>query len=241
MTAAIDIITGALGELNAYAPGEPLSAADAQTGLMVLNDLLDSWSTEHLTVYNNNEYTYTLSPGVKSYTVGPGGDINIPRPLRITNVYTRITSNGQGIDYPCDVVSGDIYTSIGLKSQPGPWPKVLYYNEDYPLGTLFFWPVPTQAGELHLWTDDIFTTFANITDTVNLPQGYKRALRKCLAVELAPMFGREPSQALLAAASQAKAVVKALNNQPQTPSSFEGGMPTGRVIDAGWILHGGFQ
>lgn len=241
MATALDLITGALGELNAYAPGEPLSSADANDALLRLNDLLDTWSTEHLTVFNNNEYTLTFSPGVKSYTVGTGGDFNIPRPLRITNAYTRITSSGQGIDFPCAVVSGDVYTGIGLKSQPGPWPKAVYYNEDYPLGSLFFWPVPTQAGEFHMWTDDIFSTFATLQTSVSLPQGYARALRKNLAVDLAPMFGREPSQALLRQAVESKAAIKALNNQPQTPSTYDGGMPTGQKYDAGWILHGGFQ
>lgn len=311
MTTALDLITGALRRINSYAPGETLAATDANDALTLLNDLLDTWSTEHLTVFNNNENIFTLSPGKATYTIGnpvvgtfqgtiangsptitgvtlPAdlaagstlagagiptgttvlstgvgtitmsanataafteqisytvpGDFGIDRPLRITNAYTRITAaGGTGIDYPCEVVSGDVYTSIGLKSQPGPWPKMVYYNEQFPLGSLMFWPVPNTAGQIHLWTDDVFSTFANLTDVVQLPQGYARAIKLNLALELAPEYGKKPDALLLDQARKAKADLKALNASPQTPASYDGAIVGSNRADAGWILHGGFQ
>lgn len=242
MTTALDIITGALRRINAYAPGETLSAQDANDALTLLNDLLDTWSTEHLTVFNNNEFTFTLQPGKYSYTIGTGGDVNTPRPLRITNVYTRITASGStGIDYPCQVISGDEYTSIGLKAQPGPWPKVVYYNENFPLGNLLFWPAPNTAGEVHLWTDNIFSLFSNLTDQVSLPQGYARALKLNLALELAPEYKKPVEPILVEQARTAKAALKALNANPMAPATYDQAIGHTNARDAGWILHGGFQ
>jgi hypothetical protein len=314
VTTAADLITGALRQLNVLAAGEVVDASEGADALAVLNDLIDTWSTEHLTVFNNNENVLVLSAGKYSYTVGnpvggqfsgvvtqgsnvitgvtiptgiivgsnlsapgipsaavvtaigtstitftPGlpatatfpaqlitftipGDFPIERPLRITNVYTRLTQGGStGIDYPCEIWSGDQYTSIGLKQQPGPWPKGVYYNENFPLGQLLFWPVPTMGGELHMWTDDVFTQFSNLTDTVQLPQGYARALKKNLALELAPEYNKTPSPALIAAARTSKMALKALNATPQTPATYDPAIGSSTRADAGWILHGGFR
>lgn len=311
MTTALDLITGALRRINAYAPGESLASQDASDALALLNDLLDTWSTEHLTVFNNVENIFTLTPGKYSYTIGnpvagtfagtvtvtsavitgvtvpaalivgatvsgggipanttvtaigtntmtmsdaatgtfteqitytAPGDIPVARPLRITNVYTRLTASGSlGIDYPCDIWTGDQYTSIGLKGQPGPWPKGVYYNENFPLGNLLFWPVPTMGGQMHLWTDNVFGLFANLTDSVNLPQGYARALKLALALELAPEYGKQPNPLLGEQARTAKAALKALNANPLTPSTYDPAIGRSSRSDAGWILHGGFS
>ena len=242
MTTALDIITGALRRINAYAPGETLSTADANDALQLLNDLLDTWSTEHLTVYANAEDTATLTPGKPSYTIGTGGDINVARPLRVVQVFTRITTSGAGaIDYPCEEAASEQYLSIGLKSQPGPWPRMFFYNSTFPLGTLYLWPVPTMAGELHLWCDNVLSQFATLTDVLSMPQGYARALKLNLALELAPEYKKEPSALLVEQARSAKAVIKALNSSPQAVAAYDGAIVGGNNGDAGWIMHGGFQ
>ncbi|HET8707299.1 MAG TPA: hypothetical protein VFM46_13430, partial [Pseudomonadales bacterium] len=220
MTTALDIISGALRKIGAYQAGDSIDVDDANDALVVLNDLMDSWSNEHLAIFNNVESTFTLQAGVQSYTIGnpsggtflgttlnnsptisgvtvpanikaggsvtgpniPAGakvlsfnsgagtvtltanatatnailtpfsytvpgDVPITRPLRITNAYTRLATSGySSLDYPCEEISGDQYTSIGLKNQPGPWPKVFYYNTDFPYATIYFWPVPTMNG-----------------------------------------------------------------------------------------------
>jgi hypothetical protein len=75
-----------------------------------------------------------------------------------------------------------------MKSQPGPWPKLVYYNSGWPLGELVFWPVPRSGVEFHLWTDQVFTAL-NLTDVVNLPRGYFMGLQYSLAEFCAPSTG----------------------------------------------------
>jgi hypothetical protein len=240
VTTAYDIITGALRKIGQYTVGETLQAEDATTGMEQLNALLDMLSNEHLAIYDNVETILTFVAGQSTYTIGPGGDFNVDRPLRISGAYTRLQPTGTTVDYPCVEVDFTRYAAIGLKSQPGPWPKMMYYDGAYPLGQLFFWPVPSQSAEFHLWVDMLFAGFADLTDSVSMPPGYVLMLQTNLAVMLAPEYGVEPSPQLLEQARRAKAAIKSTNAKPQALSVYEGVLSGSNNNDAGWILHGGF-
>lgn len=240
MTTAYDIISGALRKIGAIAVGETLTADDSTTGLEQLNAMLDLWSTEHLAVFNNNEYVLQLQAGKASYTVGAGGDFDMPRPLRLSGAYTRLQPTGSTVDYTCTEVDFTRYAKIGIKNQPGPWPKVMYFNTSFPLAELVFWPVPSQNAEFHLWADMVFSQFANLTDAATLPQGYMLALQTNLAVLLAPEYGTQPAPELVAQARASKKALKALNATPTATSTYDASIVTGNANDAGWILTGGF-
>lgn len=240
MTTAYDIITGALRKIGQYTVGETLQSEDATTGMEQLNALLDMLSNEHLAIYDNVETVLTFIAGKSTYTVGPGGDFNMDRPLRISGAYTRLSPSGTTLDYPCNEVDYTRYAAIGLKSQPGPWPKVMYYDSAYPLAQLFVWPVPSQNAEFHLWADMLFSQFSDLTDTVSMPPGYVLMLQTNLALLLAPEYGIEPSPQLVEQARKAKAAIKSTNAKPQALSTYDGVLTGSNINDAGWILHGGF-
>ena len=200
-----------------------------------------------ITGIGTNTITMSL-PATATYSVAQSFSFTIPgnfaiqRPLRVINGFTRITTGGySSIDYPLEVISVDQWSSIGLKNQPGPWPKVVYYDQSYPLGTMYFWPCPSQAGELHLWTDNLFSDALTVNTVMSLPQGYKRFLTLALALECCPGWGKTPSPLLVQQYKDAKAAVKNLNAQAQSVATYDGAI-TGRAhADAGWFLHGGFQ
>ena len=311
-----DLITGALRNLGVLAAGETPSAGDSADALMVLNDLLESWSIEHLNVYSVVENILAFTPGQYQYTIGnptggtflgtlvagsptisgvtpipsnlivggtltdlagsiPSattilaigtntitmsanalstvsvleqitytvpGNFAIQRPLRITNSYTRITTSGTtGLDYPIDFEGGrDKYTAIGLKGLQGPWPIVGWYNPTFPYGNVYFYPNPSGAGALHLFTDTILSDFTTLTQPINLPQGYARALKKNLAVELAPEYGKGVSPTLQRQADESLKMVRGLNSVPAVQAFYDSDLVRGRRNDAGWILSGGF-
>ena len=314
---AQDIIIGALRNINVLAAGETISASDSADALQVLNDLLESWSIDHLTVYSVVENILTFVPSKYQYTIGnpvggtiigtltsgsniisgvtvpsnlivggtlsdlqaaiPSGtkitqinsgantvtmsanalfttagdtvtytvpgDFAIPRPLRITNAFTRITTSGtSGLDYPIDFdTSRDKYNAIGLKGLPGsPWPIIGWYNPTYPYGNCYFYQSPQTAGELHLFTDTILNDFGTLTNPINLPQGYARALKKNLAVELAPEYGKGVSPTLLRQADESLKMIKSLNSNPAVTAFYDGDLVYKQKTSAGWILSGGF-
>jgi len=172
------------------------------------------------------------------------GNIAIQRPLRALTGFTRLTTSGiSQVDYPLDVIGLDQWSSIGLKNQPGPWPKVLYYDGAFPLGTFYFFPNPSQGGEVHLWTDNLFTDFLTLNTQVILPQGYTRFLKVALALELWPEYkgGAPLPQALVEQYKISKAAVKNLNSQAQNTATYDHAIAGRAKNDAGWILHGGFN
>jgi hypothetical protein len=392
-TTANDLITGALRNINSYAAGEPLDPNDAGDALQVLNDLLDSLSTDKLFVYTANENIVAWTPGQFQYTIGnptapqpfaaytvqgsplltgitnsaslslsfgingigqtvggsltdlqsvipqgativslnqgatssitfvgaptgltgtisgwSGGAVTgliifsdgqartatisiggvatwtvfitgtptviaqvnttsitmsapatatltsadqvsytipgnfaIPRPLRIRSGYTRITASGNtGLDYWFDVISLDDYNEIGYKGVPGPWPYIVCYQATYPYGTLWVYPNPQTAGQVFLWTDVILTQFLNLTQTIQLPQGYSRAIKKLLAIELCPEYGKNPSPALLQQAWEARTYIKSLNETPVKKLRYDSALTAANGRDASFIMHGGF-
>jgi hypothetical protein len=321
-TSAVDLITGALREIKVLAAGETARAEDAADSLQVLNDLLESWSIDHLTVWAVVENILSFTAGQYQYLIGnpdggtfsgtavlasntlsgvtvpanlviggtvydnknggqnlipasttvlafdpiggtvtmsnnalanssgadvvtftTPGDFAIPRPLRITNSFTRITASGStGLDYPIDFEGGrDRYTAIGLKGIQAPWPVVGWYNPTFPLGNVYFYPNPSGFGELHLFTDTIFSDFQTVTQAVNLPPGYARAIKTNLALELASQFGKQPSAILMKRAAESLAMVKALNANPALQAFYDRDIVRASRTDAGWIMHGGFR
>jgi len=188
----------------------------------------------------------TVNPA-EQFTYTTPGNINIPRPLRISSGYTRITSAGNtGLDYWFDcTLTMERYNELGYKGVPGPWPTVLAYQPTFPLGTIWIYPNPTQAGEVHLFTDTILNNgntvaFPLITTNYNLPQGYTRALKKLAALEFCPGYGKTPSAMLIKAAAEARAFIKGLNASPVTTLRYDSDIVRSQQHDAGWIMHGGF-
>ena len=236
---ALDLITGAMRKTGEYAPGEPIAAQDANDALDVLNGFLDVLSNESFAVFNNNENVVTLTPGKQVYTVGMGGEINMQRPLRITNAYSRLTTSNGAVDFQCDVKDTAFYTSIGMKMQPGPWPKALYFNTGYPLAQLFFWPVPNQPLEFHFWTDMLLQS-VNLTDALNLPQGYYLWLQYALAENLCVEYGIPVPADIRRLASQYKKTIKRNNMNPTRDMAVDGAIAASGGSDAGFILTGGF-
>lgn len=186
--------------------------------------------------------TATPSTNPETITYTTPGNFAIARPLRITNAFTRITVSGStGLDYPIDFEGGrDKYTAIGLKGLAGPWPIVGWYNPTFPYGNVYFYPNPSSAGVLHLFTDTILTDFSTLTQSINLPQGFARALKKNLAVELAPEYGKGVTPILQRQADESLKMIKSLNSTPAVQAFYDTDIVRGRRNDAGWILSGGF-
>lgn len=239
MTTAADLIKGSLRLILSYQSGDQIDAPDAADCLEVLNDLFDSWSTDHDAVFGSLENILYFTGGKYQYSIGTGGDFDVPRPLRITNAFTRINTQGTGYDYQIEIISQDRYVEYGLKSIPYPWPKVLWYNNTYPLGMISFYGAPTPGGELHLFTDTILSNLT-LNQTFQLPQGYIRAIKWNLAREICGVFGFPLTPQIEKIAAESWKMVKALNMQPVPESKIDAEL-LGDVTDAGWILTGGYR
>jgi hypothetical protein len=232
-TATLDVITNATIPADMVVGGD-LSGVGIPDGTTIV-----SFNTFTNTVVMSQQATVTHGPQQISYTIP--GDFKIERPLRITNAFTRIYSQGSGLDYPISIVDQKRYVDIGFKAIQAPWPIVLWYNPTYPLGNLYFYQNPSGVAELHLFTDTILTNLESLTQEVSLPQGYARMIKRQLARELAPEYGAiwTPMQEKLA--KEAYDYVKSLNSVPTPVANYDPELIQNPRTDAGWILYGGFR
>ena len=220
MTTAQDIIQDALERIKVYAPGETISDADAERALTRLNDMLDSWSNESLACFANVEQSSALTIGKNSYTIGSGGDFNVTRPLDIlVGPGAAYLQDSNGNNFDVNVVTQDRWNQIGNRGTTitSNIPDTLFYDPQYPLGTINIFPTPNLAYML-FWDSRLqLTEFSTLTTTASLPPGYLKALKDNLAIEVWPYFkadGSSPSQDLIAAAMQSKGNIKRTNMKP---------------------------
>jgi hypothetical protein len=183
----------------------------------------------------------TSSPGAQQIAYTIPGDFKTERPLRITQAFTRITTQGSGLDYPMDIIDQATYTRIGFKAIAAPWPIALWYNPTVPLGELWFYQNPSGGGDVHLYTDTILSNLPLLTSQVVMPQGYNRYLKRKLARELAPEFGVQWTPQMEKLAKEAEDYVRSLNSVPTPVSRYDGELMQGARTDAGWIMYGGFR
>ena len=115
---ALDLLTGALRKINVLAAGEPLDATDAADGLQVLNDLLESLSTDRLYVYSSNYSKLAWNPGQYDYTIGNPtqgsfiGACTVGTPY-LTGVVSTLTLT-YGLNAAGVRVGGTITDTLGL-------------------------------------------------------------------------------------------------------------------------------
>jgi hypothetical protein len=218
---ALDLITASLKRLGVLSGIETPSADLAEDGLERLNDLIETWSTESLTLWT--EITIggvplptVLPPGRAGYTVGPGGEINTPqRPSVIASVSWLLTGSTPAItEYKLEPMLRQEWENEQVKLLATTQATKYYYQPDWPLGLLYFWPRPSVSFSVWVYVPVPFTGFPTLTSPVDLPPGYYRALRDNLALELAPELGRPVENSLLVSAYDALAQLKRTNFAP---------------------------
>lgn len=206
-----DLINASLKRIGVLDASETATPSDMADGLQRLNDLIDGWATERLTIYKSTRTTWSLVANQADYTVGPGGDCNIARPVFVDDLNFIDTSQTPALEMNLSALTVDAWANIPQKTLTSTYPTSYYYNPTFPTATVTFWMIPTSStlqGVIYVPTA---VTELTLNDTISLPPGYRRFLRDNLAVEFAPEFDVQPAPALLMAASESKANIKRAN------------------------------
>lgn len=211
-TTALDLIRGSIRLLGKTAEAEALSAEDADNALATMNEMLEAWQLDRDMAYVIRQDTFTWPLGQISRTIGTGGNVSVPRPVKLEpGTFAR---DSEGLDWGLTVIDErEQYNSIIQKSQTQttrPW--ALFYERSFPLGILNLYPVPSVNISVTLSSRKELQEFSRLNELMSLPPGYRRAIRYNLAVALAPEFsdGNIP-QGVAEIAMQSLAAVKRLN------------------------------
>jgi hypothetical protein len=188
---ARDVINRALQLIGVLDATEVADGNDMMVSLSTLNDMLDTWSTERLSILASVLETFPLVPGTATYTIGPTGDFATSVPVEILD-QSFTTQNA--VDFPLAMITEAQYNGISVKSAQG-IPSALFYRPGAALGTLKLWRVPIagvpQTISLASWKP--IAEFADLDTDYAFAPGYRRALQYNLAVELEEVFARPPS------------------------------------------------
>lgn len=208
------LITSSLRLIGVLASGETLPAADGADALSVLNDLLDAWRAERLTLFEQQRTENTLVGGTQRYTIGTGGAWNQQRPLWIDAAGALFPD---GLEIPIKLYSRDEWAEQALKDLDSNIPEGIFYNPAFPLGEIDVWPVPDDATmKVVLYAPKSgLTSVASLDTVISMPPGWAKALRYNLALDLAPEYGRQADPAVVATAIDAKATIKRANILPE--------------------------
>lgn len=211
MDTAGDIINGALRLLGVLAEGEVPSAETSQDALRAMNQMIDSWNTERLSVFSTQDQVFTWPAGQLSRTMGPSGDFVGNRPVLLDDA-TYFKDPGTGVSYGIKFINQQQYDGIAVKTVTSTYPQVIFVNMSFPDIDMYVYPRPTRDLEWHFISVEELTQPATLATVLHFPPGYLRAFRYNLACEMAPEFGVEPSSQVRRLAMSSKRNIKRINN-----------------------------
>jgi hypothetical protein len=196
--------------LGILAEAETPSAAMSQDALMAMQQMIESWNTERLSVFCTEDQVFTWPASLISRTLGPTGDFVGNRPILVDDAtYFKAPS---GVSYGIKMINQQQYNGIAVKTVTSTFPQVMWVNMTFPNIEIYLYPRPTQNLEFHFVSVQELTSPVTLATALHFPPGYLRAFTYNLAMEFAPEFGVEPSPQVQRIAMTSKRNLKRINN-----------------------------
>lgn len=152
---ARDICTLALKEAGVLGVGQTALAEDINDTFTLLNRMLAQWQQKRWIVPSLYDLA-AIGNGAKSNPIGPGKYWNAQRPSKIQAAYfvqvgnNNPTNGPNAVSFPLiPIYSYENYSQLALK-QLETWPQYFFYDNAFPDGNVFIWPVPDNTYEIHL-------------------------------------------------------------------------------------------
>lgn len=205
MTAVIKIIQLALRDIKGIGEDQTLSPSLISDSLDTLNQMIAQWNVQKQCIYAQKVVMFTAN-GSGSYTIGPGGNIDMPLPAKIDAASWR----DNGVDFPLQVVESlEEWERIGVKALGGV-PLGVFLQRFYPVGNLLVWP-QASTGQIRLITRVPLDQYTSVTQDMLIPPEYQLAVRYSLAELMAMSLGVPTPADLVRQASNARRAMKREN------------------------------
>jgi hypothetical protein len=210
-TSAGDQIKAALRLIGQLAEGESPSPETSNDALAAMNQMIDSWNTERLSVFCTQDQVFEWAPDQITRTLGPSGDFVGNRPILIDDA-TYFRDPQTNVSFGIKLINQQQYDGIAVKTVTSTYPQVMWVNMEYPNISMTVYPKPTRLLEWHFVSVQELTKPATLSTILTFPPGYLRAFKYNLACEIATEFGIEPPQTVQRIAMTSKRNLKRINN-----------------------------
>lgn len=209
----VQLINLALKMSGVLGVGQTASAEDTTDAFELMKMMLAQWQTDRFLVYRLAHVSVPCT-GQQSYTVGPGGDFDIQRPTRISSAFARQQfGTPNPVDYTLAILNArEDYDKIIVKQQRS-FPAAVFYDSDFPVGTLYPWSIPDNSYELHISVYTPLGTLATEYDEFDLPPEYQEAILFNLCGRLRLMYQLPNDEVLNALGRNSVATLRGANAQ----------------------------
>ncbi len=211
MPTAQDIIVGALTDIGELGAGEDPSTDDLNYSLIRLNGILDSWSTERLSIFTVKRGQVTLVANQQDYSFGPSGTFTaLGRPVLIQTAAIILVGT---VRWLMNILTAKQWAEIPEKGLIGLLPTDIYLDQEFPNSGIHVCPIPigTPGLEIYYWA--ALEQFDSLAAELDMPPGYLDALKYTLMLHLSPAYNKPIDPAILALAQSKKAAIQTLNAQ----------------------------
>lgn len=236
------LVARAFREVAIYTPVLPVPPDDLAYGCDELNLLFDESHNDRRLTYSESIQTFVLIPNQQSFTIGPAANtpnfVVVNRPIEIRSANIIQTDVSPNVVVPLTIETWRFWADdVPVRGIGTTLPQHLYYQRDWPVGTIYLYPFPTLAYSLELWTRS--SAFFNgtgtggtwqLTDQITLPPGFAKWASLKLAKRLAPAYPGAVVPATLESSLQ-ELESKLFNMTEDTPplATVDAGMPSGHT------------
>jgi hypothetical protein len=199
-------LKGATSGVIGYLAEKNGSTYKIQTsGLLVAGETINPYNLSAGTVDTATSATLVIVPRWPS-----------PRPVKIDSAFVRVGTE----DTRVEINTLSDYNKVTDKALASDYATNLAYAPGYPNATIYIYPVPTVSASIMLTYKRHFSDINNVSDQIDLPNGYSRAIVYNLALELASEFGKVPDESVVAIARDSMAWIKR-TNMPEIACEFD--------------------
>ena len=211
MTTWAELMSHVLVELNVLRLGERMDAPTKEWMLEKCQEMIDGWAADAFLIPGHERASVTLGggegqvPASQKIVIGPsssdfGDESHWPlEPIPYRMILGRI--HGFGNTQPVPMVKYDLLqyndarnSSVTVVSTP----SAFYYERKFDRGLLYFNLIPTAGVWVELTYQSDLPGSSPIDDDgnnqINLPPGYKKAIRYNMALEMAPSYDIAPER-----------------------------------------------
>jgi hypothetical protein len=188
-----DFFKYALMEIRVLGVGQGIKDEIAEICMEFFNRLIGNNNIIKSSIWTIRQDLFTLTAGKQDYTWGvdPDGesvaDIALARPTFIENIVLRYDSGN--VFSPMTKLNQLQWASIPIKTTSS-YPNSFYNDGAYPLTNIHFYPNPSAAYVVELWTGQKGAAITSLADKISYPDGYTSYLHYNLAKALCGPFAK---------------------------------------------------